>query len=743
MKDSAKEKTWIVFLGTYPPRECGIATFTADLVKNFDELYSPREETKVVAINNNLQTYKYPRKVIAQISENNPDEYSQIAEKLNKMPQVKLISVQHEFGIYGSGSGRNLISFLSTTNKPVVVTFHTVLPQPSDEQREVMSHIVARAERLVVMTERAKVLLEQVYGAPQEKVRVIWHGIHPLAYGDGHDIKKELKLSKRKVISTFGLLSRGKGIEYAIEAMPEVIKRFPEAIYLVIGATHPVILKQEGEFYRNQLIDKAYSLGLQNHVRFYNKYLTTEDLLKFLQATDIYLSLSQDPNQAVSGTLSYALGAGRPVVSTPFPQAEEMITPDVGRLIKFGTSDGIAGQINDIFSHPALMSSLGKTAYFKTRKMTWKNVVLSYMREFIELLPELGKKEKNLPPIKLRHLAKLTDEFGIFQFAILDEPDPEWGYTLDDNARALIVAAWFYNLTKNRTAKRLANIYLNFIKRAIKSEGGFNNYFKTEYLGPSQIKEEVSLEDASARAIWSLAVVVGSSLSVDLKKIAKGIFQRSISSIEVRSPRAMAFMIKGLGLYYRLIEKKDKEEAEKIRSMLAGYADKLLGLFEHSSDGDWQWFEDALTYSNAVLSEAMLVAYKITGNYHYFKAGKQSLDFLLKNYFQNSVCVPVGQAGWYKKGKQKYLYDQQPEEVATLVLALKTMYDLGGESEYQEKMYQAFNWFLGNNILNRVMYSHLSGGCFDGLQEKEVNLNQGAESTISYLLARLALEGKG
>lgn len=741
MKKPKQDKAWIVFLGTYPPRECGIATFTADLVRNFDELYSPREETRVVAVNNNLQTYKYPRKVVAQVSENDPDEYKLVAEKLNKMSQVKLISVQHEFGIYGAGCGKNLLVFLKSINKPVAVTFHTVLPEPSVEQKEVMFQIIERGDRLIVMTERAKILLREVYGAPENKIRVIYHGIHPLAYNDGSEIKRGLRLSNRKVIATFGLLSRGKGIEYAIQAMADVAKKFPEALYLVIGATHPVVLKQEGEVYRNQLIEKTYSLGLQNNVRFYNKYLSTEDLLKFLQATDIYLSLSQDPNQAVSGTLSYALGAGRPVISTPFPQAEELVTEDVGRLIKFGTSERLADEIISILDDSAKMISLGKTAYFKTRKMTWKNVALAYMREFIELLPELGKKEKNLPPIKMRHLVKLTDKFGIFQFAVLDEPDPEWGYTLDDNARALVAVSWYYDLTKNTTAQKLAEIYLNFIKKAVDSNGGFRNYFKTKNVSQAEINNKQGLEDSSARTIWALAVAVSSSLPGELKKTARHILESNLDFKEMGSPRAMAFMIKGLSRYYRLIEK-NKEEKERIEKFLTGYADKLLDLFNHHSDQSWLWFENYLTYSNAVLPEAMLWAYKITGNYHYFKAGKQSLDFLSENYFQGDVCVPVGQAGWYKKGEKKNLYDQQPEEVAALVLALRTMFDLGGEGQYQTKMYKAFNWFLGNNMLNRVMYSHLSGGCFDGLQEEEVNLNQGAESTISYLLARLALEEK-
>lgn len=745
MKDkiSAQEKMWIVYLGTYPPRECGIATFTADLVKNFDDLYSPQEETKVIALNNSLQTYNYPRKVIFQISENEPDDYKAAAEKLNKMPQVKLVSVQHEFGIYGRDYGKNLLIFLENINKPVVVTFHTVLPEPAPEMKEVVKRIIELADRLVVMTETSKRLMEEVYGAPTEKVKVIYHGIHPLPYTDGSQIKKELKLSKRKIISTFGLLGRGKGIEYAIEAMPEVAKRFPDALYLVIGATHPVILKNEGEGYRNQLVEKVCSLGLQKHVRFYNKYLTTEDLLKFLQATDIYLSLSQDPNQAVSGTLSYALGAGRPVISTPFMQAKELVTPDVGLLIGFNGEGNIAEKIISILNEPERMINMGKTAYFKTRKMTWKNVTLAYMREFIELLPELAKKERNLPPIKLRHLSKLTDHFGIFQFAKLDEPDVSWGYTVDDSARALVAVSWYQQIAPGRVLERLAQVYIDFLTRASKPEGGFKNYFGPDRKEQVELNRAENLEDATARAIWALAVAAGSNLPAKLCAKARSLLEDQIPKLgEISSPRAAAFLIKSLTVYLGLIDKDKAEEVEWVKALLAKQADFLLSLFEKSSDDKWFWFEESFAYSNALMSEAMLLAYKVLGNYHYFKAGKITLDFLLQNFFQGDVCVPVGQSGWYKKGERKHIYDQQPEEVSALVLALQTMYDLGGDNFYKTKMMQAFNWFLGNNVLNRVMYSHLTGGCFDGLQENEVNLNQGAESTISYLLARLALENK-
>lgn len=741
MRGNYQKKSWIVYVSTFPPRECGIATFTEDLVKNFDDLYAPREEAMVIALNNNLKNYKYSNKVIFQISENKAEDYLAAAEKLNNLPYVEIVSVQHEFGIYGDNYGENLLLFLKNVKKPIVITFHTMLPCPTQKAKDNMSEIIKLADRLVTMTDISKVLLEEVYGASAKKIRVIYHGTHPIEYNNGQQVKKELKLENKKVISTFGLLGRDKGIEYGIEAMSEIVKYFPDVVYLIIGATHPVILKNEGEVYRNELIKKVEKLGLKNNVYFYNSYFTTNILLKFLQATDIYLSLSQNPDQAVSGTLTYALGTGRPVISTAFMQAKEMVTPDVGSLVGFHQSHEISKEVISMFSDPVRILSMGKTAYFRTRKMTWKNVVLAYMKEFIELSPELSKTEKNIPRIKLKHLNKLTDSFGIFQFADLDKPDAHWGYTVDDNARALVAVIWYYQISNSKIAKRLANIYLNFIERASKSGGGFNNYFGPNKHEQIDLNKDVNLEDAFARAIWSLSVAYASNMTESFKSRAKKIleYQRKYFR-DVSSPRAAAFLIKGLSIWYELEKNQKSEESDDIKILVTKYADFLLGLFDRNSSKKWEWFEEYLTYSNAVLSEAMLIAYKTTGNYLYFKAGKASLEFLIQQSFHGKICAPVGQAGWYKKEEIKHIYDQQPEEVSALILASKTMFDLCGDHLYQLKAKQAFNWFLGDNILQQIMYSHLSGGCYDGLRKDEVNLNQGAESTISYLLSRLAME---
>src|SRR5680860_1100932 len=605
------EKMWIVFLTTYPPRECGIATFTSDLLKSFDQQFVLREETKVVAINADvLQSFNYPPKVILQISENKPEDYLDAARKLNEMPYVKLVSIQHEFGIFGSNYGENILVFLKEIKKPVVVTFHTVLPNPLLELKNIVIEIASLVDRINVMTNTSKELLMQVYGLTEEKIRIIPHGIHSLSYTTGRSARSLLRLSKKRVISTFGFLSRGKGIEYAIDALPKIVAVHPDVIYLVMGITHPVVLKEVGEEYRNQLIQQAYRLGVQNNVLFYNEYLETSELLKFLQATEIYLSLSQNPDQAVSGTLTYALGAGRPVISTPFAQAKEIITPELGSLIKFNDSEGLANEVIALLGDQERMSNMSKTAYFRTRGMTWPNVALSYMREFTELSPELAKKEKNLPAIKLQHLRKLTDDFGIYQFAILDEPDPKWGYTLDDNARALVVISFYHNMYGRQTEERLAEIYLRFLEKAAKTNGGFENYFDKERRVNNSRNLNENLEDSEARALWALATVSVSKLNENLKKRAMTLLNSQYEFLKnVESPRAVAFHIKAL------VEWLSLGENEKVTKLIIKFADFLLDRFNDNNTNDWQWFEQSMTYSNAVLPEALLLAYKATGNY--------------------------------------------------------------------------------------------------------------------------------
>ena len=437
MKSDQQNKSQIVFLSTFPPRQCGIATFTADLAGTIDQMYGPLIESRIVAINiNDISRLPYSDKVIFQISQPDRKDYVRAALRINRLKRVALVNVQHEFGIFGGEYGSYLIPFLEKIKKPVIVTFHTVLPMPDDKMRSTVQQIAKYSKGIVVMTDYSKKILERVYDLDVDKIRVIPHGIHNVPYKTSEFAKSVLGLSNKVVLSTFGLLSSTKGIEYVIEALPAVVEKFPNVRFVIAGVTHPVVLENEGERYRNYLIKKVYELGLDKYVLFFNTYFDTTKLLGILEATDIYISPSLDPNQAVSGTLSYAMGSGRPVISTAFAQAKEDITDEVGMLVDFRNPRAFSNSIIKLLSDNELRLKMGRNAYFRTRHMTWENVTLSYLKYFSEFVPDLGSEQRKLPPIKFTHLTKLTDNFGIIQFAKLTVPDITSGYTLDDNARA-------------------------------------------------------------------------------------------------------------------------------------------------------------------------------------------------------------------------------------------------------------------------------------------------------------------
>ena len=738
MKNSNKDRKWAVYVSTFPPRECGIATFTQDLSNAFDEAYAPLEETKIVAMNlDTTSRYIYDTdKVIFQIPQPEEAKYVEAAHFLNKHPQVAIVNIQHEFGIFGGKFGSHLILFLRELTKPAVVTFHTVLPNPVPEMHDVVCAIDNHVRTIIVMTETSKKILIQDYGINPDKIKIIPHGIHPIQYSDGKKSKQKLNLSDRTTISTFGLLSSGKGIEYGIEAMTEVVKKFPKSTYLIIGATHPVVLKNEGEKYRNTLIAEVKRLHLEKNVFFYNKYLTLPELLEFLNATDIYLALSQDPNQAVSGTLSYALGCGKPVVSTAFAQAKEDVTEDVGMLVDFKNSQDIQNALMTLVAEPELRHQMGQRAYFRTRSRTWPNVVLRYMNEYIDIIPELGKVEKNLPKIKLNHLIDMTDENGIVQFAKLTTPDPVSGYTTDDNARALIAMVKYHEQTAKKKALPLINTYLNFLEYVCRPGGSFHNYVNIDKTIPEDQHNRENLESSNARAIFALArTAISPNLPENIREKASDLFRKNIEiGNRMTSPRSMAYFIKALARWNRI------ESTPEILKTIEDRADKLVAMFEQNSCQNWKWFEDILAYSNGVMCDALIDAYKIIKKEKYLTVAREAMDFLMSYSFEGDVCMPIGQSGWLRRGGHKTLHDQQPEEVAMLVLTLKAIYQITGEDRLQKKMHDAFNWFLGNNSLRQVVYDQATGGCYDGVGEKNINLNQGAESTVMYLLARLAFE---
>lgn len=737
MNTDKKSKSWIVCLSTFPPRQCGIATFTADLTNAIDQMFGPFVKSKIVAMNfTQVSNFPYSEKVILKINQPRKEDYAIAANKLNKLKEVKLVNIQHEFGIFGGEYGSYLLYFLKKLQKPVVTTLHTVLPSPNDKLKNMVLEITRYSKGIIVMTQSSKEILEKDYGLDSNRIKVIPHGIHRVSYTTSEKAKVGLGFSDNLILSSFGLLNPNKGLEYVIEGLPKVVKKFPNVRFLIAGVTHPIVLEKEGENYRNFLTKKIYKLGLNDNVLFYNTYFDVNSLLRFLESTDIYLSTSLDSNQAVSGTLSYALGSGRPVISTAFAQAKQDITNKVGVLVDFKNPKAFTNAIIKLIDNHKLRQQMGKNAYFRTRHMTWENVAHSYMKYFSEFTPELNLGKRRLPYIKLDHLDKLTDDFGIIQFAKLTEPDISSGYTLDDNARALIAAVLHYKKFKVFSVLKLASIYLNFLYKVAKPNGYFDNYVNSKRIVDKKRNILENSEDPSARALYALALVsTTEQIPKRFREQAFSLFDQSFQkNIAFSSPRAIAFYIKAL---YCLLS---KENDPKILSVLRYYCEQLVTLYEKSASSEWEWFEHYLTYSNAVLPEALILGYKITGERRYLEVAEKTFSFLIKHTFKDNMYIPVGQCGWFPKEGIRQYFDQQPEDTTTTAQALNTMFKITNKKHYKELANIAFNWFLGDNVLGQVVYDRTTGGCYDGVGEKFINLNQGAESTISYLFARLSFE---
>jgi glycosyltransferase involved in cell wall biosynthesis len=728
-----KEKpTWILYMATFPPRECGIATFTQDLTKAMDNKFAPGIKSKILAINNtDTNIYNYPEDVIYQISDTDISEYIDVAKRINKSNAIKLVSIQHEFGIFGGEYGSYLIAFLEILEKPAVITFHSVLPNPDEKLKRVVQTIAEKSQSIVVMTEKGIDILKEDYEIRSD-IQLIHHGIPSIPFEPSSKEKAKLGYKNKILLSSFGMLNSGKGYEHVIDALPKVIEKFPDVLYLIIGETHPVVRKEQGEEYRNFLERKVKELNLQKNVKFYNKYVKLKEILMYLQATDISICSNNNPNQITSGTLVYAMGAGRVVISTPFIHAKDIVKPSRGILAEFNSPDSFAEAIIKVISNPRLKLSMEKDAYSYTRIMTWTNVALSYMRQFNKLIHRNTKHEEVLPKIKLNHLIKLTDDFGMIQFVDNTTPDLSSGYTLDDNARALIVCGIYCSKFKCNKRIELIDIYLDFIEYVQQEDGKLMNFVDYK----RNINMSQWSDDAHGRGIWSLGFLLSLKEMPDyFKKKAKRIFTKAINAIEsIKSPRATAFII--FGLYYYNLENPSEENIIRIKEL----ATHLVNIYHDQSSEEWTWFETYLTYSNSRLSESLFYAYLATKEEEFLEVAKKTLDFLICTTLNNGQFAPVGHDGWYFKNGKKAYYDQQPVDTAAMVQTLLVANKVTGEEKYLKKAIVVFSWFLGNNALNQMVYDESSGGCHDGVGQHSINLNQGAESTISYLLARLSFD---
>jgi len=722
----------IVFITTFPPRECGIATYSEDLITALENQFSKSFKINVCALETNHEKPEYLQKPMYRLNTDKKEDFLSMAYKLNTNSNINSIVIQHEFGLFAKNK-ETFERFYLNLNKPILFVFHTVLPNPNNTLKTEVQKMGEKAAAIIVMTKNAAQILNSYYDIPFSKINIIPHGIHLSKIKDKCRLKEKYHFVGKKILSTFGLLSPNKGIETTLNALPKIIKKFPNVLFLILGKTHPCILKMDGEQYRLQLEAKVKELNLTQHVLFVNEYLSLPILLEYLQLTDIYLFTSTDSNQAVSGTFSYALGAGCPIISTPIPHAKELLNRNTGRFFEFGNSNQLATATLALLKNPERTNQLSLNALHKMAPCAWENSAILHSKLIQKLSPQSKKLTYQMPPIKLDHIQNMTTDFGMIQFAKISCPDLNTGYTIDDNARALISICQVYEKNKDPKYLRLINIYLQYIKHCMQPNGKFINYLDIEKnISPQNSNE--NLDDSNGRAIWALGYVCSLKeiLPEPITSEAEGLLSKVIPNVEqIYSTRTMAFIIKGL--YFQ--NKKENQYLIKI------FADRMVQMYLHESKKDWYWFEDCLTYGNSVLPESLLYAYLRIKDKNYKIIAEASFDFLLSKIFKQGQIRVISNKGWlYKNKKTKNVKGgEQPIDVAYTVIALKLFHKIFPSKKYKEKSKIAFNWFLGENQLNQTMYNPSTGGCYDGLEEKSVNLNQGAESTISYLLARLSV----
>jgi len=733
----------IAFIGNYLPRQCGIATFTTDLCEAMATEYSG---TTCIAlpVNDTQEGYAYPPRVRFELTERDIDSYRRAADFLN-INNVDLVSLQFEYGIFGGRAGSHVLALLRELRMPIVTTLHTILREPDPDQRRVLEEVAALSDRLVVMSERGCEFLQEIYRVAPEKIDVIPHGIPDVPFVDPSFHKDLFGVEGKLVLLSFGLLSANKGIENVIAALPAIVERYPNVVYLILGATHPHVIQHEGETYRLSLQWLAQEKGVESNVIFYNRFVSLEELIEFIGAADIYITPYLNAQQIVSGTLAYTLGAGKAVISTPYWYAEEMLADGRGALVPFKDPGALADQVIDLLDNEAQRHAMRKRAYLFGRAMIWPQVARRYMESFDRARAErrhfippgfaakaLDQQPGELPPLKLDHLHHMTDETGMLQHAIFTVPNYREGYTTDDNARALMVSALLEALGSGE-ALELASRYLAFIWYAFNIETGrFRNFmdYQRHWL------EDGGSDDSHGRALWALGTVLGRSNAPALQSMAGRVFEQALPAIlATTSPRAWAFALIGIHEYLQRFA--GDRHAGQVREELAG---RLLTLYQHHRTDDWRWFEPGLTYCNAALPHALLMCGQSIPNEAMTAAGLESLTWL--TFVQRGTAghfVPIGSNGFYERDGERARFDQQPVEAQAMVSACLEAYRLTGDKRWRKEARRAFEWFLGRNDLSLPIYDPTTGGCRDGLHPDRANENQGAESTLAFLQSLLEL----
>jgi glycosyltransferase involved in cell wall biosynthesis len=731
----------IAFVGDYLPRKCGIATFTSDLLTSVAAAH-PQSQCLAVAVTDIKGGYEYPEVVRFEIEEQDLPAYLRAADFLN-ISNVDIVCLQHEFGIFGGPAGGHILALLRELRMPIITTLHTVLREPKLEQRRVMQELISLSTRLVVMVERGRQMLQEIYQAPPSKIDLIPHGIPDVGFVDPAYFKDQFGVEGKVVLLTFGLLSPNKGIEYVLNALPEILVEFPEVVYIILGATHPNELRENGEAYRLSLEILAKKNKLEKSVIFYNRFVDLENLKEFIGAADLYITPYLTEAQITSGTLAYTFGAGKAVVSTPYWHATELLAGDQGVLVPFANAAAIARAVIALLRDDTRRHAMRKNAYRLGRDMVWSNVAQMYMHSFELSRTEaaersrkslatkmLDQKPRELPELKLNHLSRMTDSTGIFQHAIFSVPNFSEGYCTDDNARAFILGVLLSELGVDpEQVRTLATTYAAFLYHAFDFKTKrFHNHmsFDRRWL------DEQGSEDCQARALWALGVGVGCSPYRSFQIMAGQLFTLGLPALtEFTSPRAWAFGIIGINEYLRRL--RGDSLVNQTRETLTA---RLMELFEQNARPGWRWFEDSLSYDNAKLPHALVLSGRVTGQPAMVERGLEALRWLTElQISEQGHFRSIGTNGFYHRGGLRADFDQQPIEAQAMASACLEAYRATSDVWWYEQAQCAFDWFLGRNDLGLELYSPKTGGCRDGLHVDRVNRNQGAESTLAFLLS--------
>jgi glycosyltransferase involved in cell wall biosynthesis len=731
----------LAYIGTYPPRECGIGTFTKNLYKSMvknSEISKDSIEGFIVAMNDHDQNYDYPEEVKFTIRQEHQRDYISAVKFIN-LSGADICILEHEFGIFGGQDGVYILSLLHRLEIPLIVTLHTIIKAPSYNEKAILVEICRMANKIIVMSHKAIEFLTSIYNIERDKIVFTDHGVPDIQFSQVQ-AKEEFNLENKRVLLTFGFIGRNKGIETVIKAMPKVIEKYPDVLYMVLGKTHPNVLRYSGEEYRIYLQHLVKSLHLNNHVFFLNEYINQKELFKYLSAADIYITPYTNEAQITSGTLSYAIGVGSAVVSTPYWHASELLADGRGKLFDFNDSDGLSSILLELLGNPDELRNLRKKAYDYGRKITWPKTGEKYVvvaKKILEYKPNvLVKKEITidpliLPPFSLAHIKRLTDDTGIIQHANFGIPNLKEGYCLDDNARALLMVLMAFRQKKNSLALDLSPIYLSYINYMQNKDGTFRNYlsFNRNFL------DEVGSEDSFGRTIWALGYLLDNAPNDAYYQTGRSLFFNASPNFEtLQSVRGIANTIVGIS-YYLMSNPSDDSMTERLRNLTY----KLIEQFEENSSPEWQWFEPWLTYDNGMLPFALLHSAERLKESKIAEVGLKTMNFLTEITLKDGYFSAIGNEKWYNKGGERSIFAQQPVDTLAMVLMYHQAFHLTKDKEYLTKLFSCFMWFLGENDLRMNLFDFETKGCCDGFESYGVNRNQGAESSLAYLISHLTV----